>query len=41
MKMTYGALHFQQVKEAWLLRRFAPNATRGYLLVYALWPLWP
>ena len=37
----YRMLFFDQVKQAWLLRKFAPTATHAYLTVFALWPLWP
>ena len=39
--MESKALLFEQIKQAWLLRRFAPNAAMGYLLVWKLWPYWP
>jgi hypothetical protein len=36
-----GALFFDQVKAAWLLRKVAPNSPMGYLVIWKLWPLWP
>jgi hypothetical protein len=32
--MDMKALAFQQLKEAWLLRRFAPTAVTGYLFIW-------
>ncbi len=32
--MSLDALEFQQVKEAWLLRRFSPNFVFGYAVIY-------
>lgn len=32
--MSIKALEFQQVKEAWLLRKFSPNWVTGYLTIY-------
>lgn len=39
--MGTEALRFEQIKQAWLLRKFAPNAPMGYLVVWKLWPMWP